>query len=241
MNKKLPAAGLLLLGLIVGSSAMGCGSSDLAPSKAAAATPATENDDEERIVEGRQVDPNAAPMAVPESRIPEDLRAGVARAAAHLKSLRRSGISIDRDLRMRRVGRHENGTTRAVYQQYHHGIPVFGGMTMIETDASGKVTQVQDKLVEGLHVDTSPKLTEQEAAAVALKTVPCSECRADALPADLWVMRHESSERLVYGVKVPLGGQMTRDALRSVFVDATSGDVVWSCSQKDDELCLSHP
>ncbi|MFT3771254.1 MAG: hypothetical protein QM820_38050 [Minicystis sp.] len=258
MNEKIAATVVLLSGLLLGACAMGpsdqASGGDVdegalavreAPAaarvEATSTAPAAADDDEERIVEGRRVDPHAAPAPVRASRIPEALRAGVARATAHLQGIRHPGISFERDLRMRRAGRHENGTTRAVFQQYHRGIPVFGGLAVVETDASGRVTEVQDALVEGLSVETSPRLTEQEAAAVALKIVSCAACRADALPASLWVMRHEGAERLVYSVQVPEGGVVTREALRSVFVDAQSGEVVWSCARSDHALCLAHP
>lgn len=252
MNEKIAATVVLLSGLLLGACAPGPsdqasggdvdeGAPAAARVEAASAAPAAADDDEERIVEGHRVDPHAAPAPIRASQIPENLRAGVARATAHLQGIRHRGISFERDLRMRRAGRHENGTTRAVFQQYHRGVPVFGGVAVIETDASGQVTQVQDGLIEGLSVETTPRLTEQEAAAVALKVVSCAECRADALPASLWVMRREGGARLVYSVQVPEGGVVTRESLRSIFVDAQSGDVVWSCARRDHALCLAHP
>jgi thermolysin len=159
--------------------------------------------------------------AVSKMRIQNRL-AGKGIAANDVKALR---VFEDKDLPAR-VNTH--------FQQTHNGVPVFGGEAIVHLDTLTEVEAVPttDNLIEGVYVNTTPNLTAEDAIRAAKGKYKekngCEECFTDPPKADLWVLRHEGVDYLVYRVQlVRLDG--TENTSEPVyFVNAHSGELVWS-------------
>ena len=119
-------------------------------------------------------------------------------------------------------------------QQTHNGVPVFGGQAIVHLDTISE-TETQpttDTLVEGVNVSTTPAFSAGHAitAARALykEQKGCDDCLTDAPRADLWVLRHDGVDHLVYRVRLArLDG--TKDTSEPIyFISAHTGALIWS-------------
>ena len=119
-------------------------------------------------------------------------------------------------------------------QQTHHGVPVFGGEAIVHLDATTdeETEEATDTLVADVNVFTTPGMSAEHAVALAKGQYKakkgCDECLTDAPRADLWVLRHEGADHLVYRVQLARldGTEHTSEPV--YFIDAHSGALVWS-------------
>jgi thermolysin len=151
------------------------------------------------------------------------------------RKLAHKGIAPN-DVKTKRVFEDQDKADRAHthVQQTHHGVPVFGGEAIVHLDT---VTEVEaepttDTLVPDINVSTDPALTADyaiEAAKAHYKAKKgCDDCLTDAPKADLWVLRHEGLDHLVYRVQLSRldGTENTSEPV--YFIDAHTGALVWS-------------
>ncbi|HYE15201.1 MAG TPA: M4 family metallopeptidase [Pyrinomonadaceae bacterium] len=118
-------------------------------------------------------------------------------------------------------------------QQTHNGVPVFGGEAIVHLDAvSGEEAQpTTDTLVPDVSVHTTPGMTAKEAVGLAKAQYKakkgCDECLTGEPQADLWVLRHEGADHLVYRVQLARldGTEHTSEPV--YFIDAHTGALVW--------------
>jgi Zn-dependent metalloprotease len=119
-------------------------------------------------------------------------------------------------------------------QQTHHGVPVFGGEAIVHLDATTEeeAEEATDTLVADVNVFTTPGMSAEHAVGLARGQYKakkgCDECLTDAPQADLWVLRHEGSDHLVYRVQLARldGTEHTSEPV--YFIDAHTGALVWS-------------
>jgi Zn-dependent metalloprotease len=119
-------------------------------------------------------------------------------------------------------------------QQTINGVPVFGGEAIVHLDAVNEVEArpTTDNLIAGVDVNTTPNLTAAQAVAAAKgkykEKKGCDDCFTDPPRADLWVLRHEGVDYLVYRVQLSRldGTENTSEPV--YFIDAHSGSLVWS-------------
>jgi thermolysin len=119
-------------------------------------------------------------------------------------------------------------------QQTHHGVPVFGGEAIVHLDADSEVEAqpTTDTLVANVSVSTIPGLTAGDAVGLAKTEYKvkkgCDDCLTDAPQTDLWVLRHEGADHLVYRVQLARldGTEHTSEPV--YFIDAHTGALVWS-------------
>ncbi|MFI6394979.1 M4 family metallopeptidase [Nonomuraea sp. NPDC050540] len=121
----------------------------------------------------------------------------------------------------------QGGLRYTPYTRTYAGLPVHGGDFVVVTDAAGGVLSTSVSQEAALQVDTTPKLSAQEAARLA--GAQLSEVASVAAP-KLSVMA-EGSGRLVYEVVVT-GADRGRPSRLHVFVDARTGAI----AQKSDEV-----
>jgi Zn-dependent metalloprotease len=133
------------------------------------------------------------------------------------------------------------GATHVTYRQVHKGVAVFGGTLKAHVDADGSLTSVNGTLVPDIQVNTTPRLSEAQAAARAIEQVVADPPR-DAVTggarfltagelratASLYVYRLglvkgvPGASQLVYEVAVTNGN----DVREVVFVNAHVGKIV---------------
>jgi thermolysin len=140
------------------------------------------------------------------------------------------------DVKTLRVFEDKDRTERAHthVRQTHHGVPVFGGEAIVHLNT---VTELEaepttDTLISNIAVSTDPALTADYAITAAKTKYKekkgCDDCLTEAPKADLWVLRREGVDYLVYRVRLSrLDG--TSDTSEPIyFINAHTGDVVWS-------------
>jgi Zn-dependent metalloprotease len=162
-------------------------------------------------------------------------RAEAASLARLQKKLARKGIASN-DVKSLRVFEDQDRADRVHthVQQTHNGVPVFGGEAIVHLDAAteAEAQETTDTLVEGVSVSTIPNLSAADAIAAAAgkykEKKGCDTCLTEAPRADLWVLRHEGVDHLVYRVQLARldGTEHTSEPV--YFVDAHGGFVVWS-------------
>jgi Zn-dependent metalloprotease len=151
------------------------------------------------------------------------------------RKLAKKGIAPN-DVKAKRVFEDQDKADRVHthVQQTHNGVPVFGGEAIVHLNT---VTEVEaepttDTLVPNVSVVTDPALTAANAIDTAKSHYKakkgCDDCLTDVPKADLWVLRHEGIDHLVYRVQLSRldGTENTSEPV--YFIDAHSGALVWS-------------
>lgn len=114
------------------------------------------------------------------------------------------------------------------FQQTFEDVPVFGGETIVHMDAWGGVTALTDNVVPGIKIGTSPVIFDDEAVDIAVDAAGGWQRASSDPDASLWILRHEGQDHLVWRVVVEQLDGSANPAIPVVFVDAQTGDVVWS-------------
>jgi thermolysin len=151
------------------------------------------------------------------------------------KKLARKGIAPN-DVKTLRVFEDTDRAERVHthVQQTHQGVPVFGGEAIVHLNAATEeeAQPTTDTLIAGVSVSTTPGMTVGDAVRLAKSEYKvkkgCDECFTDAPQTDLWVLRHEGEDHLVYRVQLSRldGTEHTSEPV--YFIDAHTGALVWS-------------
>jgi Zn-dependent metalloprotease len=113
-------------------------------------------------------------------------------------------------------------------QQRVRGVPVFGGEAIAHFRSDGELFTITDDLVPNIVIDTTPAIAQDAAIDIALNDYGCRDCLTAPPSADLWIMRHEGVDHLVYRVQLRRIDGTDATALPVFFVDAHGGYVVLS-------------
>jgi len=111
-------------------------------------------------------------------------------------------------------------------QQMHQGIPVLGGEAIAHFRPDGSLLGETDSFVDDISVDPTPALTSEKAADVAVSDYGCSLCLTDTAQTQLWILRQDGVDHLVYRVQLSRLDGSPASALPVRFIDAHSGSVV---------------
>ncbi|KFE62714.1 M4 family metallopeptidase [Hyalangium minutum] len=112
-------------------------------------------------------------------------------------------------------------------QQTLNGIPVFGGEAILHLDKNGAVEAVTDRLERDLKVDTTAKLSSNEAVQLALGYQ--KESLSQTTPkADLQILAQDKVGRLTWRVQMDTVNAKGERSLPVLFIDAQSGELVSS-------------
>jgi Zn-dependent metalloprotease len=151
------------------------------------------------------------------------------------KKLAKKGIAPN-DVKTLRVFEDKDRAERVHthIQQTHRGVPVFGGEAIVHLNAETEeeAQPTTDTLVADVSVSTIPAMTAGDAAGLAKAQYKvkkgCEDCLTDVPTADLWVLRHEGADHLVYRVQLSRldGTENTSEPV--YFIDAHTGALVWS-------------
>jgi len=153
----------------------------------------------------------------------KDVALGVLEARAN-----KHGISYRNDLKAKRVIADEQQKTHSRFQQTHKGVPVFGGEAIVHLNPDDSVFAVTDELVDSVQVETEPYRTPDEAVRTAISSLGCEDCLTAPPAADLQILRHEGNDYLTYRVELRREDGSAQTSLPVYFVDAHTGNVVWS-------------
>lgn len=113
-------------------------------------------------------------------------------------------------------------------QQYVGGVPVFGGEAIVHAGPDGVVREVTDNLLGLVRVDTTPDYTADDAVELAVAEAGGWSELSDDPTVELWVLRHEGADHLTWRVQLHRVHFDAHDELPVVFVDAHTGEVVWT-------------
>jgi vibriolysin len=112
------------------------------------------------------------------------------------------------------------------FAQKVNGVPVFGGELIVHLDRHGAIATVYDYL-KRVDVDTKPALVELDARKAAYATVEGVVARE--IGTDLQILPRENGDaRLTYRVQLEMTNLEGEPSMPVIFVDAHTGEVVWS-------------
>jgi thermolysin len=172
--------------------------------------------------------PLAAQRQVFTTGTPAELARARSIGLGHLRAIA-SRKRIDRpdDLVVSRTDVDRRAMAHTRVQQFHRGVPVFGGEAIAHLNPDGGIFAETDNLVPDLAVDTTPRLTQAAAIAIAVADYGCSTCLTEAPGADVWILRDEfGADHLAFRVQLTRLDGTGQTALPVRFVDAHSGAVV---------------
>ena len=124
-------------------------------------------------------------------------------------------------------------------QQTYRGIPVVGGEAIAHLRSDGGVFGETDNFVEGVSVDTTPRLTVEAVTGIAAEDYGCSACLTGAAATDLWILRLDGIDHLVYRVQMSRLDGSPETALPVRFVDAHDGFVVLAYNDRQTATTVS--
>lgn len=132
------------------------------------------------------------------------------------------------DVTIRLVQIDEFGAAHVRVRQNVGGVPVFGGEAIIHLDAAGSLEAVTEKLIRDITLDTTPTLRDREAVSLAVAEVGMDRSVTREPKTDLQILRHEGVDHLTFRVQLEMRTVDGEPTMPVVFVDANSGEVVWS-------------
>jgi thermolysin len=133
------------------------------------------------------------------------------------------------DLTVTRVETDDLSMTHTRVQQTFNGVPVFGGEAIVHVRADGSLFAITNEIVPRISLAGAilPALGAEGAIDAALAGFGCPACLTADPEADLWVLRHNSEDRLAYRVRLRREDGSAETAMPVVFVDAGTGERLW--------------
>lgn len=138
------------------------------------------------------------------------------------------GISSTHDLKVSRVFVDELSMAHTRVQQTFEGIPVFGAEAIVHLNSDGSLFTVTDNLARNVQVNARPDLSSPEAINIAVANYGCEHCLTAVPESDLWVLRAQEQDRLVYRVQLRREDGTAETAMPVYFIDAHSGEMIWT-------------
>jgi Zn-dependent metalloprotease len=111
-------------------------------------------------------------------------------------------------------------------QQNFRGVRVLGGEAIAHFRSDGQLFAVTDDLVPNISVNTTPRLTPAAAIDIAVTDYGCRDCLTARSTADLWILRDQGVDHLVYRVQMARLDGTNNTALPVRLIDAQGGYVV---------------
>jgi thermolysin len=154
---------------------------------------------------------------------PEELARASSLGLAHLTAwAARRGITDE--LKVTRANVDNAKMAHVRVQQFHRGIPVFGGEAIAHLSATGEAVGQTDNLVPTISVDPKARLTADAAAAQAIAASSCPDCARQS--ADLWIIRTDGKDHLAFRVELRHSRAGALPSLPVMFIDAHNGSVL---------------
>jgi Zn-dependent metalloprotease len=123
-------------------------------------------------------------------------------------------------------------------QQLAGGVPVWGGEAIVHLTSEGALAGFTDDFVPHVVVDSTPEYDADEAIDLAVSEYPGGWDNLSGAPlADLWVLRHDGVDHLVWRVQLEQINYDDGDTVPVLFVDAHDGELVWSYNNFQTATC----
>ena len=152
-----------------------------------------------------------------------------------------SGPLVGREIdafRTLKVNVDETGMAHVKVQQLLGTVPVWGGEAIVHLATDGAIAGMTDSLLEDVDVDTTPAFTADEAIDFAVEEIRNGWADVSDDPvADLWILRQDGVDHLVWRVQLQQINFRADDAMPVVFIDAHTGDFVWSYNNFQTTAC----
>lgn len=147
------------------------------------------------------------------------------------------GKGID-ELRVLKVNVDVTQMAHTKVQQLVGGVPVWESEAIVHLAADGTLAGFTDSFLPNVQVDPIPQFTMDEAIdlAVAEHAGGWATLSADPI-ADLWVLRRDDRDHLVWRVQLKQVNLQADDAMPVLFIDAHDGDLVWSYNNFQTATC----
>lgn len=113
------------------------------------------------------------------------------------------------------------------FRQTVEGVPVWGGEAIVHLNPDTSLFAFTDNLVPNVQVNTRPSLKRAEGIDAAVRAYGCGDCLTEAPVGDLWVLRHEDVDHLVWRVQLFREDGTEETSMPVLFIDAHTGDLVW--------------
>jgi Zn-dependent metalloprotease len=153
---------------------------------------------------------------------PDELARASSIGLTHLTAWARLRGITD-ELKVTRVNVDATKMAHVRVQQFHRGVPVFGGEAIAHLSTTGVPVGQTDNLLTGIAVDPKPRLTADAATARASAS-GCPDCARQS--ADLWIMRTDGKDHLAFRVQLRQTRAGSPPSLPVIFVDAHDGSVL---------------
>ncbi len=171
----------------------------------------------------------AVQQNIGQDALPYELALAKTISYVHLaEHIGRHGIANVNELKTLRVEKDKQSLTHTHVQQTHRGVPVFGGEAIVHLNADSSLSDITDNLISYVQVETEPTITVKEATKIAVSKYGCGECLTATPEVDLWVLRRNGRDRLVYRVQMRREDGSADTAMPVYFIDAHTGSKVWS-------------
>ncbi|MEW6735758.1 MAG: M4 family metallopeptidase [Acidobacteriota bacterium] len=140
----------------------------------------------------------------------------------------RLGLGSIEDLKVQRVEIDDLEMAHTRVQQTYKGIPIFGGEAIVHLNSDGSLFTITNALVSGINVNVEPALSAEAAMNQAVSYYGCRECLTAEPITDMWILRHEGQDRLVYRIQLRREDGSHETSMPVYFVDAQTGELVWN-------------
>lgn len=142
------------------------------------------------------------------------------------------------ELRTLRVKVDDLGMAHTKVQQLVDGVPVFGGEAIVHLTKNGKLFALTDGLLDDVQVDTRPEYSADEAMDIAAEDYFDGwDKLTDDPTADLYVLRHEGADHLVWRVQLKRIDGTEHTTMPVMFIDAHTGELVWEYENLQTATC----
>ncbi len=149
------------------------------------------------------------------------------RGLAALKSQRPDFLRGAGELSTRRVLTDSRGQSHERLTQSVRGVPVFGAQAIVHLNGDGSIAAITDRLARDLKVDTTPRLSAEEAKAFAIASVGGREALTSEPRVDLQILPNDTQgARLTYRVRFDSIAADGRPSQPVIFIDAHSSEKV---------------
>lgn len=147
------------------------------------------------------------------------------------------GKGID-ELSILKVNVDDVGMAHTKVRQLFGGVPVWESEAIVHLGADGRLAGFTDDLLPDVSVDPTPDYTSDEAIDLAVAQLADGWSNlSDAPRADLWILRQEDGDHLVWRVQLKQVNLRADDAMPVLFMDAHTGALVWSYNNFQTATC----
>ena len=138
-----------------------------------------------------------------------------------------NNLAGDLDLQVKQIKQDQLAMYHTKVQQMVEKVPVWTGEAIVHLKSNESFFSVTDRLIPDINIDTTPVLTEKMATERAIDIFQCKKCLTSAPTVDLWAMRHEGGDYLVYRVQLKNEDGTEFASMPVYFIDAHTGELVW--------------